>query len=47
MVEKIAKWFAMGLWNAEMLQNAVEKGLLTQEQMRSLTENPAGWEKGE
>lgn len=29
MKEKIAKWFKMGLWNSEMVQKAVEKGILT------------------
>lgn len=32
MKEKIALWYAQGLWTAEMVQNAVEKGLLTQEE---------------
>ena len=29
MKERIAKWYKMGLWTAEMVQNAVEKGKLT------------------
>lgn len=32
MKEKITLWYAQGLWTAEMVQNAVEKGLLTQEE---------------
>ena len=32
MKEKIALWYAQGLWTAEMVQNAVAKGLLTQEE---------------
>lgn len=32
MKEKIALWYAQGLWTAEMVQNAVEKKLLTQEE---------------
>lgn len=33
MKEKIALWYAQGLWTAEMVQNTVEKGLLTQEEV--------------
>lgn len=29
MKEKIAKWYKQGLWTAEMVQNAVDKGILT------------------
>ena len=32
MKEKIAIWYAQGLWTAEMVQNAVKKNLLTQEE---------------
>ena len=32
MKEKIAKWYKQGLWNAEMVQNAVKKGILTEEE---------------
>lgn len=32
MKEKIALWHAQGLWTAEMVQNAVKKGLLTKEE---------------
>ena len=31
MKEKIAKWFKQGLWTAEMVQDAVTKGILTAE----------------
>lgn len=30
MKEKIAKWYAQGLWSAEMVRNAVKKGVLTE-----------------
>lgn len=33
MKEKIALWYAQGLWTAEMVQNAVKKNLLTQEEV--------------
>lgn len=36
MKEKIALWYAQGLWTAEMVQNAVEKGLLTQEEANEI-----------
>ena len=29
MKEKIAKWYKQGLWDAEKVQNAVKKGVLT------------------
>lgn len=32
MKEKIKKWYKMGLWTAEMVQNAVTKGKLTAEE---------------
>lgn len=32
MYEKIKKWYEMGLWTAEMVQNSVIKGILTQAQ---------------
>lgn len=32
MKEKIALWYAQGLWTAEMVQNAVAKNLLRQEE---------------
>nr|DAI48805.1 MAG TPA: hypothetical protein [Caudoviricetes sp.] len=31
MKEKIAKWYKQGLWTASMVQNAVQKGIITQE----------------
>ena len=32
MKEKIAKWYKQGLWDADMVQKAVEKGILTAEE---------------
>ena len=32
MKERIAKWYKQGLWTAEMVQNAVEKGILKEEE---------------
>ena len=30
MKEKIAKWYKQGLWTAQMVRNAVEKGKLAE-----------------
>ena len=32
MFERIKRWYELGLWTAAMVQNAVAKGRLTQEQ---------------
>ena len=32
MFEKIRKWYYMGLWTAEQVEKAVEKGVITEEQ---------------
>ena len=32
MKEKIAKWYKQGLWTVKMVQNAVTKGKLTEEE---------------
>lgn len=39
MFERIQKWYKQGLWTAEMVQNAVAKGVLTPEQYREITGN--------
>lgn len=31
MKEKIKKWYDLGLWTVEMVRNAVEKGVLSEE----------------
>lgn len=30
MREKIARWYAQGLWTADMVRSAVKKGVLTE-----------------
>lgn len=30
MKEKIAKWYAQGLWSRDMVRSAVKKGVLTE-----------------
>lgn len=32
MYEKILKWYKQGLWTKTMVENAVSKGVLTEEQ---------------
>ena len=32
MYEKIERWYHLGLWTEDMVMNAVDKGLITQEQ---------------
>lgn len=32
MKERIAKWYKQGLWTADMVQDAVKKGILTEEE---------------
>ena len=36
MKEKIAKWYRHGLWTAQMVQNAVTKGKLTEEEAEEI-----------
>lgn len=38
MEQKIGKWYAMGLWTAEMVRQAGEKGILTPAQIRGILE---------
>jgi hypothetical protein len=32
MKDKIAKWYKQGLWSADMVLNAVKKGILTEDE---------------
>lgn len=32
MKEKIARWYAQGLWSRDMVLNAVKKGVLTEKE---------------
>lgn len=36
MYEKIKKWYKQGLWSEEMVMNAVDKGLITEEQSKEI-----------
>ena len=39
MKERIAKWYKQGLWTAEMVQNAVDKGMITEEDYAEIVGN--------
>lgn len=32
MFEKIKKWYTQGLWSADMVEQATQKGVITEEQ---------------
>jgi polyhydroxyalkanoate synthesis regulator phasin len=36
MFEKINKWYKQGLWTKEMVQNAVDKGILTADEAKEI-----------
>jgi hypothetical protein len=36
MYERIKKWYKQGLWTKEMVQNAVDKGVITEEQLKEI-----------
>ena len=36
MYEKIKKWYKQGLWTEEMVRNAVNKGILTEDQAKEI-----------
>lgn len=36
MFEKIRKWYRQGLWSAQMVQTAVNKGVITAEQAEDI-----------
>ena len=38
MFEKIKKWYKLGLWSGNMVQNALDKGVLTQDQYSVILE---------
>lgn len=42
MFEKIRKWFKQGLWTENMVRNAVEKGVITEEQSIEILEKKEG-----
>lgn len=37
MRDKIAKWYKQGLWTADMVRSALDKGVITEEDYRSIT----------
>lgn len=36
MYERIKKWYKQGLWTKEMVHNAVDKGVITEEQLKEI-----------
>lgn len=36
MKEKIERWYNLGLWTAEMVLTAAEKGIITEEQAKAI-----------
>lgn len=36
MFEKIKKFYKLGLWNEEMVRNAVEKGVITENEYKAI-----------
>lgn len=36
MFEKIKKWYKQGLWSADMVQKAVEKGVITADEAATI-----------
>ena len=36
MKEKIAKWYKLGLWTEEMVLNAVQKGVITEQEANEI-----------
>lgn len=38
MKDRIKRWYALGLWSAAMVQNAVAKGVLTAEEAEEMME---------
>lgn len=36
MKDKIAKWYKQGLWTVDMVKNAVNKGVITEEEYNEI-----------
>lgn len=41
MFEKIKKWYKQGLWTEKMVQNALNKGVITEDQMNEILSKEA------
>ena len=39
---RIEKWYKQGLWTEEMVQNAVEKGVITEDDLAEITQEGEG-----
>lgn len=42
MYEKIERWYRQGLWTAEMVRTAADKGVITQAQANEIMGEDAG-----
>ena len=42
MYERIRRWFSLGLWSAEMVCRALEKGVLTRDQTAEILGEEVG-----
>ena len=42
MYERIRRWFSLGLWSAEMVRRALEKGVLTRAQTADILGEEGG-----
>ncbi len=36
MKDKIARWYQQGLWSAQMVHDAVDKGIITEQEYREI-----------
>lgn len=36
MFERINKWYKQGLWSADMVQKAIDKGILTEDEAKQI-----------
>lgn len=36
MLQKISKWYEQGLWTAQQVQDAADKGIITQEEANEI-----------
>lgn len=41
MRDKIAKWYAQGLWTEDMVRQAVDKGVITEEEAEEILNSKA------
>ena len=42
MIDKIKRWYEQGLWSAQMVHDAVDKGIITEEDYQKIV-GGSGW----